>query len=437
MPQRSIALSWVGILRLGLVQASLGAMVVFVTSTLNRVMVVEYALPALLPGALVALHYTVQLLRPRYGYESDRRGRRTPFVLGGMAGLALCTVLCAFATTLMPTSPVYGVTLAVIAYLAFGAAVGAAGTSLLVLLACQVDERRRAASATVMWILMVAGFAISSTMIGHFLDPYSPQRLLKVAMGTAMGAFALACVALFGIENGTRTAAPAAAAGAAHQDFGPTLRRVWSEPEARRFTLFVFLSMLAYSAQELLLEPFAGLLMNYSVGASAKLSGLQHGAVFVGMLGVGFACSGKRRFGSLRAWTIGGCLGSCVALLSLLGAVIDGPAWPLQASIVALGISNGVFAVSAIGSMMELAHRGGGRDAGVRMGLWGAAQALAFALGGLLSTSIVDAVRYLFGAPLTAFGVVFCLEAALFLLAAGFVLRPREAPVPGITSEPV
>ena len=45
---------WLRIARLGLVQAALGAVVVFCTSTLNRVMVVEYALPATLPGALVA-----------------------------------------------------------------------------------------------------------------------------------------------------------------------------------------------------------------------------------------------------------------------------------------------------------------------------------------------------------------------------------------------
>lgn len=46
----------VSVLRLGLVQASLGAIVVLTTSTLNRVMVVEMALPALLPGLLLALH---------------------------------------------------------------------------------------------------------------------------------------------------------------------------------------------------------------------------------------------------------------------------------------------------------------------------------------------------------------------------------------------
>ena len=82
------SLGWLGIARLGLVQAMLGAVVVLTTSTLNRVMVVELALPALLPGLLVALHYAVQLSRPRMGYGSDVGGRRTPWIMGGMAVLA-------------------------------------------------------------------------------------------------------------------------------------------------------------------------------------------------------------------------------------------------------------------------------------------------------------------------------------------------------------
>ena len=79
---------WLGIVRLGLVQAAIGAMVVLTTSTLNRVMVVELALPALLPGLLVALHYMVQVLRPRMGFGSDVGGRRTPWIVGGLAVLA-------------------------------------------------------------------------------------------------------------------------------------------------------------------------------------------------------------------------------------------------------------------------------------------------------------------------------------------------------------
>ncbi|MCA3659868.1 MAG: PucC family protein, partial [Methylobacterium sp.] len=64
-------LGWLGIFRLGLVQTALGAIVVLTTSTINRVMVVELALPAMLPGLLVGLHYAVQVLRPRWGHGAD------------------------------------------------------------------------------------------------------------------------------------------------------------------------------------------------------------------------------------------------------------------------------------------------------------------------------------------------------------------------------
>ena len=81
-------LGWLGVMRLGLVQTALGAIVVLTNSTLNRVMVVEVALPAIVPGILIALHYGMQIFRPRLGFGSDVGGRRTPWIVGGMATLA-------------------------------------------------------------------------------------------------------------------------------------------------------------------------------------------------------------------------------------------------------------------------------------------------------------------------------------------------------------
>jgi BCD family chlorophyll transporter-like MFS transporter len=116
-----------------------------------------------------------------------------------------------------------------------------------------------------------------------------------------------------------------------------------------------------------------------------------------------------------------------------------GPAWPVRVSVAALGLANGVFAVAAIGSMMELAHHGAPGSAGVRMGLWGAAQAVAFALGGVLGTFIIDAIRYFFGSPVAAFAIVFGVEAVLFLVAARFAAQAvarvqRGGPVAGATA---
>jgi BCD family chlorophyll transporter-like MFS transporter len=477
-------LGWVGIVRLGLVQAALGSVVVLVTSTLNRVMVVEYALPAVLPGLLVALHYAIQFIRPRFGYGSDRGGRCSPWIVGGMAVLAAGGFLCAVATVVLASRPALGLCLAIAAYSLVGLGVGAAGTSLLVLVAKRVDDGNRAAAATVVWVLMIAGFAVTSSVVGQFLDPFSPARLIEVVGTSVSIAFVISLLAVWRVErspgakpaaDATSLVAPGAAAqkDAAQKDaarndasrndaarndsardaavarnaaapraaasgsavsraversrrarsFASSLRLIWSEPQSRSFTVFVFVSMLAYSAQELLLEPYAGLLLGYTLGQSARLSGLWHASVLVGMILVAVACSGRRRYVSLRACTILGCCGSAAAVLGLLCAGLAGPRWPLQVPVIALGLSNGVFAVAAIGSMMQLAHQGEPGNAGVRMGLWGAAQAVGFAAGGLIATSTLDAARLALGSPSAAFALVFGAESALFLLAAWYAAQ--------------
>ena len=109
-------ISWLGIVRLGLVQTSLGAIVVMTTSTLNRIMVVELMLPAVLPGLLVALHYFVQLSRPRFGHGSDTGQRRTPWIIGGMAVLGAGGVLASVATWLMAANAAAGIALAALAF---------------------------------------------------------------------------------------------------------------------------------------------------------------------------------------------------------------------------------------------------------------------------------------------------------------------------------
>ncbi len=412
-------LGWIGIFRLGLVQTALGSIIILTTSTMNRVMVVELALPAMLPGILVALHHSVQLLRPRLGHGSDVGGWRTPWIIGGMAALALGGIGASIGTALMAINVTAGVALAVVSFLLIGVGSGATGTSLLVLLAKQVNDERRAAAATIVWTMMIVGFIVTSALAGHFLDPFSPQRLVGVTVVTACSAFVLTLVAVAGVER--RHAAPAASPGVAQLPFRAALAQVWEDPQARQFTIFVFVSMLAFSAQDLILEPFAGTVFGFTPGESTQLSGIQNGGVLAGMMLVALAASGKRRIGSLRAWTIGGCLASAVALIALaLGGL--SPGWPLRANVFALGMANGAFAVAAIGSMMRLANTGPPGREGVRMGLWGAAQAIAFAIGGFAGTVASDLAHLLIGSSALAYACVFAAEGVLFLFAARLAL---------------
>ena len=100
-----------------------------------------------------------------------------------------------------------------------------------------------------------------------------------------------------------------------------------------------------------------------------------------------------------------------------------GASQALVTAVVALGFFNGMFAVAAIGSMMSLAGQGRGAREGTRMGLWGAAQAIAAGFGGLLGAAAVDVLRGVLGSDATAFGAVFLFEAALFVLAAALAMR--------------
>jgi BCD family chlorophyll transporter-like MFS transporter len=421
------ATSLLRIARFGVVQASIGAVVVFAISTLNRIMVVELGLPAIVPGLLVALHYAVQILRPRLGHGSDRGGRRTPWIVGGMAALAAGGVLAAAATALMASQPVAGIAMAVLAYGLIGLGVGASGTSLLVLLADQVEAERRAPAATIVWIMMIAGFIITAGLAGRLLDPFSPPRLVAVALAISGTALLLTLLATRRLER-PRAALRPIETEATEEGFGPALRGVWAEPAARRFTIFVFLSMLAYSAQELILEPFAGLVFQLSPGASARMAGVQHSGLFLGMIAVAWLGSrGGARAGSMRGWTIGGCSVSALAVAGLAAAGLAGSVSGFTATVLLLGIANGVFTVAAIGAMMQLSGAGRPARQGIRMGLWGAAQALAFALGGLLGTSASDLARSVTGSPLTAYAWVFLFESLLFCLAAAVAARAFPA----------
>ncbi len=449
---------WIGILRMGLVQTALGAIVVLTTTTINRVMVVELSLPALVPGLLVGLHFAVQFTRPRMGHGSDVGRARTPWIVGGMALLALSGVLAAVATALVATSPALGIALAVVAFAGVGLGVGAAGTSLLVLLAATVRPAMRGVAATSVWIMMIAGFVATTIVVAGLLEPYSHARLVEVTAMVSAVAFVVACLAVAGLERRAFANVPGATAAMSPEPdrapatpFAEALREVWAEPAARRFTVFVFVSMLAYSAQDLVLEPWAGAVYGATPGESTRLSGNHHAGVFLGLLAValatgvfarrahGAAGSALRlvtdRLGSLRFWTFGGCTVSALVLGVLASVTLRGAEPSLAPAVTALGFGNGLFAAGAIGSMMALVGQGAAGREGVRMGLWGAAQAIAFAVAGVAATLVVDAVRLLTGDVAIAYALVFALQLALFAAAAVLARRihvhaPAERPAP-------
>jgi len=446
--------NWRNIFCIGVVQACMGAVVVTTTTTLNRVMVIELSLPALIPGFLVSLHYLIQMIRPRMGYGADQTKRFTPWIIGGMAVLALGGVLAALAITWMSEHFVMGAITAFIGFCMIGMGVSACGTTLLVLLSKGVGSQQRATSATVVWIMMIFGFAVTSVVSGKLLDPFSFDRLLAVSVGVSAIALLLTSLCMLGLENrllknmvdqpstqnffdlsnqvfqGTDPHPS--------QNFKGALLLLWRDDQARLFTFFVFSSMLAYSAQDLIMEPFAALIYHFTPGQTTQLSGTLHASVLVGMLILALIGSGwiKGRLGRISTWMSAGCVLSAVGMFGLCLAGLTGaggPLLPLNPVLMVLGVGNGLFSIAAISTMMRLASQSSemshldakGVKPGIRMGLWGAAQAVAFGLGGIVGTGASDLSMRLMGNPSWAYANVFALEAVMFLVAAWIAWRVR------------
>ncbi|MBE1236321.1 BCD family MFS transporter [Phaeovibrio sulfidiphilus] len=473
-PAAPAGLSWFGIIRLGVVMFCVGSVIILTTSVFNRIINYEYGLPAMIPGILVGWREALQFMRPRWGYGSDRGGRRTPWIVWGMGMLAIGGALGALSTVLMDTTdgalfqgfyagPIPGFAVAVVAYTFIGIGVGAAGTCLLALLATTVAPGRRPASAALVWILMIVGFAVTAGVASKFLgtiEParvaaeaadvalealpelpgdthevvksrFSPVRLLVVCLSICLASFLVSCLALWGLERKNPPIPVAGAADAASrtaaesQSFWAALQTVMAEPRTMRFGLFVFVAMLGFELQALIMEPFAAHAFRMDLAQTTRLASYQHGGVALGMVLVGALGSILRGtlLGSFRFWAVTGCLMSAFAHVLMVMSGAFAPDWPLPPTMFFLGFSNGVFAVAAIGSMMLFASEGGHGSEGTRMGIWGIAQAVALGAGAVLGTVIADAGYYLFGQRVPAFQAVFALEALLFAVSVLLVLR--------------
>lgn len=422
-------IGWIGILRLGLVQTALGAVIVLMTATLNRVMVVELAFPAVLAGCLFAVYYATQFLRPHFGHGTDRGGRRTPWIIGGVVLLALGGIGATLSVALMAENAALGIAAAIPAFLCIGLGIGAAGTNVLALLAATVAPERKAAAGSAVWIMMVAGLASTGIFVAIYLETYSFTRLVEITVIVCSAAVAMTLLGVIGIE---RRFLSASAPQTSEKAFGESLASVWADPTARRFAIFVFAAMFAYNAQDLILEPYAGHVFGMDVADSTRLGSSLHQGALMGMIIVLLSTTLLRRWITIptRVFIVGGCIASGIALVAL-GLGGQSPAtWPIALNVMALGLSNGIFAVAAIGAMMGLASQGDGPQEGVRMGLFGAAQAIAFGVGAFLGTVSVDIARALMSSDATAYGTVFIMEGGLFLVSALLALTTpmRDAP---------
>jgi BCD family chlorophyll transporter-like MFS transporter len=267
--------------------------------------------------------------------------------------------------------------------------------------------------------MMVTGFIGTTAAAGFALEPFSGARLVAVSATISVIALVLTLAGVWNIEGETAPAVNRADEVSPHKSFREELAGIWSETQSRRFAIFILISMLAYSAPDLILEPFAGAVFGMTPGETTRLAGYQHTGTMIGMILVPLL---HRLVPAWRTrtipWIVFGCIVCAFGLLNISAAAIAGPGWPLRASFLAMGITTGIFSIAAISAMMNLASAGHRDREGTRMGLWGAAQAIAYATGGFLGTLLSDAARHVLPSVSLSYALVFAAEAGLFIFAA-------------------
>jgi BCD family chlorophyll transporter-like MFS transporter len=442
-------------LRLGLFQGCLGCLAVIFAGLLNRVMISELGLPALLVGVALAFEQIVSPSRVWFGQISDAHpiaGRhRLPYIWLGTAlfcGLAVLSVPLIFhvATLLRQGSSTAPLAIAALCglFAAYGLAVSLATTPYLALVIDRTTEKERPRAVGLIWCLLTVGIvagaismAISLRGLDGVTDPLVLRQVLLAFMGkVVIVVLVLTGVATLGMEprlSPSLPATPDMALEPSARDDGPTLRQAWSLITSSRqvlvFFTFLVLFTLGLFLQDPILESYGAEVFGMSIAATASLNAVWGIGTLLGLLLAGLCIVPV--LGKMNAARLG-CRLIAITLALLVLAGFSGTVPVLQGILFLFGLAAGIGTNSALVLMLDLTLP---QAAGTFVGLWGLGQAMSRAAGKVLGGGLLDLGRLLqerwlpqSASALPAFALVLSVE-MLVVLAALVVLsrlNPRQ-----------
>lgn len=409
------------LLRLSLFQVSVGMASVLLLGTLNRVMIVELSVSAMIVAAMIALPVLVAPLRALLGFRSDTYRssigwKRIPYMwfgtlwqFGGLAVMPSCLLVLGGDVT--HDIPFAGEVLAGLAFVMTGLGIHMTQTAGLALASDRATDETRPRVVALLYVMFLIGMGISALVIGALLQDFTPLKLIQVVQGTAVLTVLLNVIALWKQErvkpmSKDERAAPRPKFSDAWADYA-------SGGTAGRLLAVVFLGTMAFNMQDVLLEPYGGEILGMSVSATTLLTGIWA----VGAL-VGFAYAARQLADQADPYRLAakGLLAGIAAFsLVIFSAPIGAPAL-FYAGACLIGFGGGLFAVSTLTSAMTMPAEGmAGR--GLALGAWGAAQATAAGLAIFIGGAVRDAVQStslpdLLG-PATGYSMVYHIEIAL------------------------
>ncbi len=378
------------LLRLSLFQISVGMASVMLLGTLNRVMIVELSVPAMIVAFMVALPVLIAPFRALLGFRSDTYRsaigwKRIPYIWFGslwqFGGLAVMPfALLVLGGDVYHEIPFAGEVLAALAFLMTGLGLHMTQTAGLALASDRATDETRPRVVALLYVMFLIGMGVSAVIVGTLLADYSSLRLIRVIQGAAVVGVILNLIALWKQESVRPMSRMERDAPR------PLFRDAWRDflqgGHAGRLLACVFVGTMAFNMQDVLLEPYGGEILGLSVSATTFLTALWAAGALAG-----FVLAGQRLAVGSNPYRLagGGILAGVWAFtLVIFASPMQAPAlFYIGATLI--GFGGGLFAVATLMAAMAMPS-GSLAGKGLALGAWGAAQAtaagVAIALGG-------------------------------------------------------
>ena len=399
-------------IRLGLLHIAVAITFVAINGVLNRIMIHDLGILSTVVAGLIILPYVLSPAQVWMGQYSDTHPlwgyRRTPYIL---LGILLCVggmVLTPFAALLLAKDFLVGLAVGIVAFGLWGIGYNMAVVSYLSLASDLSTEAQRSRTIAIMWFMMITSIIISAITIGRALEPYSEAQLVRVFATAGGVALLLALLGLIGLEPAH--VAQAGTHGQSRTSQRLAIQAVIGNPQARLFFIYFILLMVAILGQDVLLEPFGAHAFGMSVEETTQLTALWGSTTLIALLVYGVGLS---RWISKKQ---GATLGGIIAMSGLLLIAASG-LWQMatlfRPGIAILGFGTGIATATNLGLMLDMTTT---EQAGLYIGAWGVADAIARGIGMLLGGIVRDMITWTTGDAGLGYITVFFIEAIFLLL---------------------
>lgn len=387
---------------------------VLIGSTLNRVMIADLGYSATLVALFFAIPLMVSPIRVWIGYRSDAfpllGKRREPYIILGalLIGLGIIAIVSIITRQSGSALLMAGVASA---FLLYGLGRNAAHNTFQALVAERYTAEARSRAATFYEVATMLGMVAGAGFIKKGLSDYDPARLTGVALSVAAAVFVLAFLATVGNEE-KDCRLEEAAQRAREVPFRTAFSHIIAaDPQVRLFFAIVMLTFIGTLAQDVLLEPYGGLVLAMSVGETTGLIQFWGVGVLLAMLASGMF------FLKYYGWMItmrAGMILSALAFLGPIAAGFLGNAEVLQVAVFVMGLGTGLAGAGMLSGALSFTSR---IRAGMLLGVWAVANMAGHAVGSVLGGMVVDTVRHLTNNPFLAYSTVFAAEVIMLLTA--------------------